>query len=139
MPCWKRRKFYHTKKVKEIAESAFKDCSRITELILPSALTTIGKTAFAGMNLERIEISSEVTEIAADAFMNCYKLSEIAVDKDNAFYASVNGIFCDKKQEKVLICPPGLEMITLNEGIKSIEAGAFTGGEKEVVIVFHSL
>ena len=133
-PAGKEGSFTIPRRIKEIAESAFKDCSRITELILPSALTTIGKTAFAGMNLERIEISSEVTEIAADAFMNCYKLSEIAVDKDNAFYASVNGIFCDKKQEKVLICPPGLEMITLNEGIKSIEAGAFTGGEKEVVI-----
>lgn len=133
-PAGKEGSFTIPRRTKEIAESAFKDCSRITELILPSALTTIGKTAFAGMNLERIEISSEVTEIAADAFMNCYKLSEIAVDKDNAFYASVNGIFCDKKQEKVLICPPGLEMITLNEGIKSIEAGAFTGGEKEVVI-----
>lgn len=118
----------------KIAESAFKDCKKITELILPSGLTTIGGKAFSGMNLTNIEIPAELTNLSPDAFAYCSKLTEITVDEENTVFAAADGVLCDKNKEKVLVCPPGLEKIVLSEKIKSIEAGAITAGEKEQVI-----
>lgn len=118
----------------KIAESAFKDCKKITELILPSGLTTIGGKAFSGMNLTNIEIPAELERLSPDAFAYCSKLTEITVDEENAVFAAADGVLCDKNKEKVLVCPPGLEKIVLSEKIKSIEAGAITAGEKEQVI-----
>ena len=118
----------------KIAESAFKDCKKITELILPSGLTTIGGKAFSGMNLTNIEIPAELERLSPDAFAYCYKLTEITVDEENTVFAAADGVLCDKNKEKVLVCPPGLEKIVLSERIKSIEAGAITAGEKEQVI-----
>lgn len=118
----------------KIAESAFKDCKKITELILPSGLTTIGGKAFSGMNLTNIEIPAELERLSPDAFAYCSKLTEITVDEDNTVFAVADGVLCDKNKEKVLVCPPGLEKIVLSEKIKSIEAGAITAGEKEQVI-----
>ena len=118
----------------KIAESAFKDCKKITELILPSGLTTIGGKAFSGMNLTNIEIPAELERLSSDAFAYCSKLTEITVDEENTVFAAADGVLCDKNKEKVLVCPPGLEKIVLSEKIKSIEAGAITAGEKEQVI-----
>ena len=118
----------------KIAESAFKDCKKITELILPSGLTTIGGKAFSGMNLTNIEIPAELERLSPDAFAYCSKLTEITVDEENTVFAVADGVLCDKNKEKVLVCPPGLEKIVLSEKIKSIEAGAITAGEKEQVI-----
>ena len=118
----------------KIAESAFKDCKKITELNLPSGLTTIGGKAFSGMNLTNIEIPAELTNLSPDAFAYCSKLTEITVDEENTVFAAADGVLCDKNKEKVLVCPPGLEKIVLSEKIKSIEAGAITAGEKEQVI-----
>lgn len=118
----------------KIAESAFKDCKKITELILPSGLTTIGSKAFSGMNLTTVELPAELVNLSPDAFAYCSKLTEITVDEDNTVFAVADGVLCDKNKEKVLVCPPGLEKIVLSEKIKSIEAGAITAGEKEQVI-----
>ena len=118
----------------KIAESAFKDCKKITELIHPSGLTTIGGKAFSGMNLINIEIPAELERLSPDAFAYCSKLTEITVDEENTVFAAADGVLCDKNKEKVLVCPPGLEKIVLSEKIKSIEAGAITAGEKEQVI-----
>lgn len=118
----------------EIVESAFEGCKKITELILPSGLTTIGSKAFSGMNLTTVELPAELANLSPDAFAYCYKLTEITVDEENTVFAAADGVLCDKNKEKVIVCPPGLEKIVLSEKIKSIEAGAITAGEKEQVI-----
>lgn len=133
-PSGKEGTFTLPRRTTEIAESAFKGCKKITELILPSGLTTIGGKAFSGMNLTNLEIPAELERLSPDAFAYCSKLTEITVDEENTVFAAADGVLCDKNKEKVLVCPPGLEKIVLSEKIKSIEAGAITAGEKEQVI-----
>lgn len=133
-PGGKEGSYILPRRTTKIAESAFKDCKKITELILPSGLTTIGGKAFSGMNLTNIEIPAELERVSPDAFAYCSKLTEITVDEENTVFAAADGVLCDKNKEKVLVCPPGLEKIVLSEKIKSIEAGAITAGEKEQVI-----
>ena len=133
-PSGKEGTFTLPRRITEIAESAFKGCKKITELVLPSGLTTIGSKAFSGMNLTTVELPAELVNLSPDAFAYCSKLTEITVDEDNTVFAVADGVLCDKNKEKVLVCPPGLEKIVLSEKIKSIEAGAITAGEKEQVI-----
>lgn len=133
-PSGKEGTFTLPRRTTEIAESAFKGCKKITELVLPSGLTTIGSKAFSGMNLTTVELPAELVNLSPDAFAYCSKLMEITVDEDNTVFAVADGVLCDKNKEKVLVCPPGLEKIVLSEKIKSIEAGAITAGEKEQVI-----
>ena len=133
-PSGKEGTFTLPRRTTEIAESAFKGCKKITELVLPSGLTTIGSKAFSGMNLTTVELPAELVNLSPDAFAYCSKLTEITVDEDNTVFAVADGVLCDKNKEKVLVCPPGLEKIVLSEKIKSIEAGAITAGEKEQVI-----
>lgn len=118
----------------EIAESAFEGCKKLTELILPSGLTTIGSKAFSGMNLTTVELPAELANLSPDAFAYCSKLTKITVDEDNTVFAVADGVLCDKNKEKVLICPPGLDRIVLSEGIKSIEKDAIAVRREETVI-----
>ncbi len=133
-PSGKEGTFTLPRRTTEIAESAFKGCKKITELVLPSGLTTIGSKAFSGMNLTTVELPAELVNLSPDAFAYCSKLTEITVDEDNIVFAVADGVLCDKNKEKVLICPPGLDRIVLSEGIKSIEKDAIAVRREETVI-----
>lgn len=70
--------------LKSIEEKAFFRCS-FTEIILPEALTFIGKDAFAYcQGIKTILIPSGVTEIGEYAFYNCINLLTINVDSPEA-------------------------------------------------------
>ena len=133
-PGGKEGTFTLPRRTTEIAESAFKGCKKITELVLPSGLTTIRSKAFSGMNLTTVELPAELMNLSPNAFAYCSKLTEITVDEDNTVFAAVDGVLCDKNKEKVLICPPGLDRIVLSEGIKSIEKDAIAVRREETVI-----
>lgn len=133
-PSGKEGTFTLPRRTTEIAESAFKGCKKITELVLPSGLTTIGSKAFSGMNLTTVELPAELVNLSPDAFAYCSKLTKITVDEDNTVFAVADGVLCDKNKEKVLICPPGLDRIVLSEGIKSIEKDAIAVRREETVI-----
>lgn len=63
-----------------IAEEAFYDCKNLSEIILPSSVTSIGDSAFQGcMNLSRIKIPDSITSIGDNAFRLCDNLSEIII------------------------------------------------------------
>lgn len=64
--------------VKEIGESAFRDCTRLTKIKIPQSVTDILNFAFRGCSgLTKIEIPSSVTNIQERAFAKCSNLKEI--------------------------------------------------------------
>ena len=70
--------------VTTIGESAFRDCSGITKVILPSCITSIGFAAFLGCNsLESINIPEFVTSIDRYAFSGCTSLTKISFNAYN--------------------------------------------------------
>ncbi len=116
------------KKVAEIGENAFFECSTLTDIIIPKGIERIGDSAFSGCsNLKSIEIwgglakegknedSSQLAHyIGAEAFANCSNLKSIEIPegiteiRDSAFYKC-----------------RGLTGITLPKGVDMIGDSAF--------------
>lgn len=96
-----------------VSERMFWHCSALQSALLPQSVTSIGKLAFAGCEtLTEFKMPEAVTEIGEFAFRNCSGLRELTVGVEtvsrNAF------CFCY-----------GLQSLTVAEGVKVIEAGAF--------------
>ena len=65
-----------------ICDSAFFYCDSLSEIVIPSSVTSIGNGAFLGCNsLSEIVIPSSVTCIGDWAFSSCYSLKYISIPK----------------------------------------------------------
>ncbi len=84
------------KKVTEIGEETFlvnpiHADSDVSEITLPEGLEIIGKSAFDGCSFQTVKLPSTLKRIEANAFFDCYKLTDIAIPHsvvyigDNAF------------------------------------------------------
>ena len=63
-----------------ICDSAFFFCSSLSEIVIPSSVTSIGDSAFEGCrSLSEIVIPSSVTSIGDSAFEGCRSLTEVVI------------------------------------------------------------
>ncbi len=70
--------YYKGKRVVAIYDNAFNGCDKITQVILPDSITTIGACAFEKCtSLRKINIPLSLTKIGNRAFMDCYLLNEV--------------------------------------------------------------
>lgn len=68
---------------KFIAESAFKGCSKIAEIVIPKGVVSIGSAAFDSCgSLKRITIPAAVTVICKETFKDCVSLANISIQKN---------------------------------------------------------
>ena len=66
--------------VTSIGDSAFSGCYSLSEIVIPSSVTNIGDWAFSGCDsLSEIVIPSSVTSIGDSAFSGCVSLSKIVI------------------------------------------------------------
>ena len=86
-----------------IAVEAFKDCSSLTSVTIPSSVTSIGDHAFDGCTgLTSFTIPTGVTNIGSRAFDNCSNLTSVIIPAsvtsigDEAFWdcKSVTDVYC---------------------------------------------
>ena len=77
--------------VKVICDSAFQNCEKLIEVIIPNSVKFIGSHAFAFCTrLTNIIIPNSVVYIGAGAFTGNYSLIKIKVDTKNSNYDSRN-------------------------------------------------
>lgn len=115
------------KPVTYIDTSAF-EYSSITELYLPSTLTSISSFAFYGCeNLTKVQISEGLLSIGYYSFAYCSNLAEIYIP-DTVNYISA---------EAFIDCY-SLEEITIPKSCQYIGSGAFSGCEALNSITFES-
>ena len=90
--------------VKNIGENAFKDCSALASITIPSGVANIGDGTFSGCSgLESITVSASITSIGNDAFNGCSSLKELRFENGEGTLSlgyktnnsSSNGLFHD--------------------------------------------
>ena len=122
-----------------IDNNAFKNNSKLKEVILPSTLKSIGISAFEGTSLSKIELPSSLTYIGENAFANIKTLTEVTIPKSvetasHAFSGDVNlkkVIF----EDGIVTIPSGilnntgLEEIVLPSSVKTIGSYAFSNNK----------
>ena len=115
--------FRRTYRVNEIGNGAFRDCTGLTEVVLPPTVNTISQNAFYGCSaLTRVTIPNGVNTIETSAFGYCTSLTSIVLPNsvntfgDNVFYG------CSS-----------LADVTLSKNIGSLK-GAFQGCTSLVTI-----
>lgn len=138
------------KKVVSIGRSAF-EYMNMKEVIIPSAVTTIGEEAFRECKkLNRVNLPVAVTTIGAGAFSGCHELKE--VNLPDALSEISGGCFYGTGIEKVALpenirklsrmcfknCT-NLARITLNDGITAIESEALCNTKIRRIVFPESL
>ena len=104
-------------RVTGIAPNAFKNCSGLTGIELPSSVTSIGSDAFYGCSgLTGIEIPSSVTSIGPFAFYGCSSLTGIEIP---------SGVTCIGRS--TFSGCSGLTSVVIPNSITSIVYDAFKG------------
>ncbi|PTL27396.1 cell surface protein [Prevotella sp. oral taxon 820] len=109
--------------VTELGQKAFQGANKLTSMVVPVGVKTIGIEAFRNMlNLEKVEFAkpSQVTDFKQDVFRSCVKLKEVVLPASITELASA---FYECKE---------LEKITVPDGskLKKIKASAFTTNKK---------
>ena len=150
-------------KIKKIKEAAFQNATALENIDLPEGLEEIQKDAFNSCtSLTEIGIPSTVTTIDPTGFQQAEKLERFDVNKNNTVYSSVDGFLLSKDKTKLVSFPPAkantyytllpptietigaqafyainkLENITIPEKVNRIEKFAFDKLEKLNTIAF---
>ena len=116
--------FRYFKSVKRL-ESQLNDLSQLKDIRLPYALQTLGREAFKGCSsLKSVTIPSKLTTVEPGAFY-LSQVENIYVDPFNGNFVSRNGILFTK-DDGLAACPNGRqgEELTISGDVKSIAEGA---------------
>ena len=113
--------------VTRIEESAFRKCTGLTEVMIPSSVTEIGEYAFYGcIDLTTISLPDDITKITPRMFEGCENLEEINVSKTNPLYTSKNGVLFSKDTKTLITCPEGkVGKYSIPKGVRIIGKEAF--------------
>ena len=124
--------------VTTIGDSAFKNCTNITKVMLPDSIISIGNNSFYGCkNLSDVTIGNRVINIGDYAFASCDELSSIIIPDSvtslgkNAFYYCENltNVTIGKSvtciNDSTFLYCSSLESIIIPDSVTSIGACAF--------------
>ena len=135
-----------------IQEAAFIECPELKSVVFPNTLEHIESMAFLTESPISVFIPASVQEIDANAFFGA-GVSKIEIDPHNPMYHCVNNCLIETKRKYLVLCGEGAVLpndgsvevigngscnsllhtsaeaepysLTIPEGIKSIEQGAF--------------
>ena len=119
-----------------IPDFAFKGCAGLTDVTLPSALETLGESAFAGCaSFTAIDLSdcSVLTEIPDNAFNGCVLVESINTG-DNVTAIGENAFaYCGSNSDVYSLT------ITIGEAVTEIDGTAFTGCQHLTELTFNAI
>lgn len=97
------------------------------DITIPDGVKSIEKYAFwYSFSVTSVTIPKSLESMDGTVFLNCTKLKEIKVSKNNQYFSSENGILYDKKKKVLLQCPREMEGdIIIPETVVKIGDNAF--------------
>ena len=97
------------------------------DITIPDGVKSIEKYAFwYSFSVTSVTIPKSLESMDGTVFLNCTKLKEIKVSKNNQYFSSENGILYDKKKKVLLQCPRVMEGdIIIPETVVKIGDNAF--------------
>lgn len=130
--------------VKVIGNDAFKDCSNLQGIEIPSGITDIGENAFSGTGLTSIVFPSSLESIGKGAFVSCKNLQDVELP----VVTMGTGVFkyCDALTSAMFTSGwteipwatfydcKNLETVTLPPTIEHIGESAFDGCESLLAV-----
>ncbi len=103
--------------IKEIGDSAFRGCAKLTGDVIPDTVETIGQYAFYGCNsLTTVDLPDMVTQIGRYAFCNCQGLTDLTLPSGLEMINDYTFSGCK-----------ALTSISLPEGLTTLQNYAFNG------------
>ena len=146
--------------LKTIESDAFASCSKLTSVIIPRTVSSIGNYAFNNCSkLTSVFIPKSVSSIGVGVFISCSELSQITVAAENEFYDSrnnCNAIINTKTNQLIAGCRNtiipnsvqsigvnafyghiGLASLAIPQSVTSIDASAFGNNGLEQISVHH--
>ena len=101
----------------EIPANSFAGVSKLTNIILPESVTSIGSSAFSGCSsLTSVNIPNSVTSIGSSAFSECASLTSISIPSSVISIGAFAFSSCSK-----------LTSVTIPDSINSISDYTFSG------------
>lgn len=123
-----------------IGESAFKDCSAVTEVTLPQTTTAIGPNAFENCSaLATVVIGDAVNSVGAGAFKGCAALTTVALPRDltvlnSEIFANCSllatvtlGANVEEIRDNAFLNCVSLAKFDFTDKIETVGNGAFSG------------
>ncbi len=96
--------------VTSIGQSAFANCIKFENVVIPNGVTSIGKSAFEGCkNLYSITVPDSVTSIGEGAFKGCKKLREFTIPDGVTYIGKETFYNCNEL--KSIVIPSGVTSI----------------------------
>ena len=92
---------------------AFNGCSSLTSVAIGNSVTTIGREAFRDCKgLTSIIIPASIISIYETAFSGCDEIVSVEVDKNNSIYESRDGkTIIEKATDKIIVPCPSIEAV----------------------------
>ncbi len=115
--------------VTSIGESAFNGCTGLGAMIIPNSVTTIGNNAFQDCtSLATLIIPSSVTSIGASLLRGCSSLSTLYVDSSNPNYCNDGLVLYNKDKTTLWSCPASVTgEFDIPSTVQTIYTRAFLG------------
>ena len=101
----------------EISNNAFSGCAKLTSIVIPDNVASIGRSAFSGCSgLTSVTIPKSVASIGESAFFGCSGLASITIPNNVTSIDKSTFLGCS-----------GLSSVIIPESVASIDESAFSG------------
>jgi hypothetical protein len=123
-----------------IGYGLFKDCTRLTSVMLPDDAKMMEENAFKGCSsLTTLQIPASMEKLLPST--GCTSLSSITVSEANKNYSSINGVLYDKAITSIVWFPQGKDdtSFTLPSSIKTLGQYAFQNCKLHAIVLPASI